>query len=250
MRWIMIGACALLWASPAHAQDTRATEGCSWVRETARRGREARDDSLRRALADAQRRVIRGTLAAAGVAEPVGVVVVTMDANGGAPAVSAFGTNFPVALLDPAAPELVVQARRTLAGEEVFDRLARVVRIDTVPLPAARADGRRLVCGPVATNRAELLRVLNAWIEANPDRGLRAREATVGMLLTRDGRVAYSEMAISTGDPAFDSLALATADRLTFRGPRSVDGVPYDSLGPPPDRSGGDALTRIHRFSR
>jgi TonB family protein len=179
-------------------------------------------------LIDAQRRVIRGTLAATGVAEPTGVVVVTMDRNGGAPAVSAFDTNFPLAALDPAAPELVVQARRTLPEEETFDRLAWVVRIDTVPLPAARADGRRLVCGPVAVNRAELLRALNDWIEANPDRGLRAREATVGLLLTRDGRVAYSEMAISTGDAAFDSVALATADRLTFRGPRTIDGVSYD----------------------
>lgn len=226
MRVILLCVCTLLWAAPAHTQDTR--EGCSWEREGVRRGRAARADSLYRAVIDAEQRVIRGTLAAAGVAEPAGVVVVTMDANGGAPAVSAFDTNFPLAALNPAAPELVVQARRALAGEDGYDRGAWVVRIDTIPLPAARADGRRLVCGPVAVNRAELLRSLNDWIEANPDRALRAREATVGMLLTRDGRVAYSEMAISTGDAEFDSLALATADRLTFRGPRTIDGVPYD----------------------
>lgn len=209
-------ALALLCAAPsAHAQ-------CSWEAQRPRRAKEAREDSIRAAIREAQRSTILGAAAAAGVEEPHGLVAISVDRDGARPTLRLFDANFPDVALERVGAELVALTRQhTSAGH---GRLAAVVRLDTLPLPPARADGRRRECTPVLTNSREIRQELDRWVAGGAGHDGRA---DVSMLVDRAGRVRHAEIRSRSGSAMLDELVLKLAARATFR-PASVDGVARD----------------------
>lgn len=217
IRTVVYAAALLCAAPPLYAQ-------CSWEHDTPRGRREAREDSIYKAVRQAQRGAIRSALQAAGVSEPRGVVVVTAARTGADPVIRAYEANFPAAVLDSAAPALVERMKELPARQG--GRVAAVMRLDTTALPPARADRRRRDCSPVLLNRDLIVNEFQNWA-STMESGSAVRAALVGLAVSRDGRVLYSELARSSGSDALDHAALQLTARLQFR-PASVDGVTRD----------------------
>lgn len=101
-----------------------------------------------------------------------------------------------------------------------------MLRLDTTALPPARADGRRRECEPRLLNRELVVNELQNWVSTSETRSA-PRAALVGLALSRDGRVVYTEIVRSSGSPALDGFARELVARLVFR-PASLDGVTRD----------------------
>ena len=90
--------------------------------------------------------------------------------------------------------------------------------------------GRRH-CRPELANPDSLTSMMHAVLERHPEHGRHqtavARRATVRMVVTREGRVAYVEVERPTGDAFIDQNVEAIAYRLRFR-PATLDGTPFD----------------------
>lgn len=105
-----------------------------------------------------------------------------------------------------------------------------LVRIDaTYPAVAA---GRRL-CRPELANPQTMIDLLDEAASAHPDAGRNGEDgvphrATVLVVVTRDGDVAFAEVVASSGDEFFDARAPAIAAALRFH-PASLDEVPIDT---------------------
>jgi hypothetical protein len=217
LRILASAAVLVLAAAPVRAQ-------CTWEPDVPRRASDAREVLAHRAVRAAHRSAIVTAARSAGVAEPKGVVIVTADRNGGDARVQAFDTNFPVALVYPLTPALAEPMKQLPAQGR--RRVASLVRLDTVDLPAVRADGKRRECKPILVNRMTFVDELNRWREA-PGGETRQR-AEVGMLVDRDGRVRHAEILAPSGSQQFDDFARRLAASAMMR-PASLDGVPKDS---------------------
>jgi TonB family protein len=212
-------AAALLGAAPAlHAQ-------CTWEPGRPRGRREAHDDSVYKAAGKANRAAIRSALQAAGVSEPTGLVIVTTHRDGAPPVLRAFDVNFPTSALASALPAVVERLKELPARQN--ERVAAVVRLDTTALPPARADGRRRACEPRLLNRELVVNEVRRWATSAPDAERSTSAVMVGLALSRDGRVLYSEVSRSSGSQPLDQFALDLVRRLNFR-PASLDGVNRD----------------------
>jgi TonB family protein len=124
-----------------------------------------------------------------------------------------------------AATSLVAEYLGTLRAGRAYQAL---VRIDG-EYPAM-TPGRRH-CRPELANPDSLSSMMQAVLERHPEAGRHrdavARRATVRMVVTREGRVAYVEVDRPTGDAFIDQNVEAIAYRLRFR-PATLDGTPFD----------------------
>ncbi|HEX5869829.1 MAG TPA: energy transducer TonB [Longimicrobium sp.] len=86
-------------------------------------------------------------------------------------------------------------------------------------------------CRPELANPDSLSAMMHAVLERHPEARRRteaiAKRATVRMVVTREGRVAYVEVVTPTGDEFLDMNVEAIAMRLRFR-PATLDGEPFD----------------------
>ena len=124
-----------------------------------------------------------------------------------------------------AAMSLVADYLSTLAAGRPYQAL---IRIDG-EYPAMTA-GRRH-CRPELANPDSLSGMMQAVLARHPEAGRHqnavTRRATVRMVVTREGRVAYVEVERPTGDAFIDQNVEAIAYRLRFR-PATLDGTPFD----------------------
>ena len=235
MQVASLGVLAVLCAGTAvHAQP-----GCS--AETARRGRDAKRDSVVRAVSEAQAASIRSAAAAAGVENPQGVVYFSVEPSGRAPFVRTFGGNVPVAALNALIPEMqerVKQLPRSNAG-----RMVLLTRLDTLPLPPARADGARIECRPLVTNRQYMSDGLNEWYGRQGGLGRGALTVVVNLLVSREGKVLHSEIQGKSGYVPLDDIALELSRTLIFR-PAAIDGVTREVLVTLPVKVDGSTRSR------
>ncbi|CAA9331850.1 MAG: hypothetical protein AVDCRST_MAG68-2550 [uncultured Gemmatimonadetes bacterium] len=217
LRILASAALLVLAAVPVRAQ-------CHWEADLPRRASDARDVLAYRAVTAAHRSAIVSAVVAAGVAEPKGVVAVTAERNGADARVQAFDTNFPAALLYPLTSALAEPMKQLPA--QGMRRVATLVRLDTVALPPARADGKRRECKPILVNRMTFVDELNRWRDS-PEGETRQR-AEVGMVVDRDGRVRHVEILAPSGSERFDQFARRLAAGAQMR-PATEDGVPMDA---------------------
>lgn len=124
-----------------------------------------------------------------------------------------------------AAMSLVATYLETLHGGRAYQAL---IRIDG-EYPAM-TPGRRH-CRPELANADTLSGMMQAVLERHPEAGRHeqavVKRATVRMVVTREGRVAYVEVDRPTGDAFIDQTLEAIAMRLRFR-PATLDGEPFD----------------------
>lgn len=218
--------CALLCvATGAQAQ------ACPWERDRPLRGRAAQEDSVWRAARDAQDSSIRRAAIAAGVAEPRGVVLFTMEPNGSKPFAAAFDGNIPDSVVASLVPEMAERAK-AIPGRRT-GRVAMFFRMDTLPLPAPRPDGKHSECRPQPTNAPLISNAFQQWMQGHPQNALLGKQAIVNLLVSRDGRVLHTEVQRPSGYAPLDEFALRAARSLLFRA-ASVDGVPRDVIAQVP----------------
>ena len=204
-------ALALLAAAPSlHAQR------CTWKPERPRGA--GVPDSIDAAIRHSQRMAVVGALRAAGVEGPHGLVAFSVHRNGASPLVRLFDANFPAAALDPIAAELV----QTLLQQpnDGTQHVTGVVRLDSLPMPRMRSDGKRRDCKPVIADTGALRREFDRW--KGP-----AGRAEVSFLIDRDGRVRHAGILSGSGVSEVDDFALQLIARTVFE-PATVDGVPRD----------------------
>lgn len=124
-----------------------------------------------------------------------------------------------------AATSLVATYLGTLRAGRAYQAL---IRIDG-EYPAM-SPGRRH-CRPELANPDSLTAMMHRVLERHPEAGRHQqavpRRATVRMVVTREGDVAYVEVERPTGDPFIDQNVEAIAYRLRFR-PATLDGAPFD----------------------
>lgn len=120
---------------------------------------------------------------------------------------------------------LVATYLETLAAGRAYQAL---IRIDG-DYPAM-TPGRRH-CSPELANRGRLTEMMQAVLEGHPETGTHGqpivKRATVRLVVTREGRVAYAEVDQFTGDPFIDMTLEAIAMNLRFT-PATLDGTPFD----------------------
>lgn len=124
-----------------------------------------------------------------------------------------------------AATALVARYLGTLRAGRAYQAL---VRIDG-EYPAM-TPGRRH-CRPELANPDTMSRMMHVVLERHPEAGRHQqpvpKRATVRMVVTREGSVAYAEVERPTGDPFIDQYVEEIAYRLRFR-PATLDGEPFD----------------------
>jgi TonB family protein len=200
-------------------------QNCSWEADTPRPGRAAREDSIVKSVHAAHRSILVRAASETGVTELRGLLLVTVAPDGREPMVRLLSANFPAAALNGSTDTLVANTLRL--PPRAPGRLATVVRLDTLPLPAPRADGRRRECPPRLRNEAEIRRELVRWTENGPGRTERGELTMVGMLVDRDGRVRHVEVIRPSTSSLLNEFALQVAARATFDA-ASLDGSPRD----------------------
>jgi TonB family protein len=216
--WIPI-ALGLAVAVPAAAQ-----VGCQAAppRPTEHpRPAEAARDSLRWAIRDSVLTDLRDAARAAGVAEPSGIVFAEFRSRRtGEARVWSFRSN-----LDESAARAVFARRAPLLARWPGREDLIHLRLDEVEPP----DTVTMECMPSLLNAQEFqqdLRRISARRTTTP--GGPARVAlTIKMLVTRDGEVAYAELARRSADGDVDRAVLEAARRLRFR-PAMIEDVPVD----------------------
>lgn len=124
-----------------------------------------------------------------------------------------------------AAMSLVATYLETLHAGRAYQAL---IRIDG-GYPAM-TPGRRH-CRPELANADTLSDMMQTVLERHPEAGTReqavVKRATVRMVVTREGRVAYAEVDRPTGDAFIDATLEAIAMRLRFH-PATLDDEPFD----------------------
>jgi hypothetical protein len=198
---------------------------CSWERERPARGREAREDSIRKAVEAANRQAILDAATAAGVREPRGVVVFTMERDGSDPFLRIFEGNLAAPTLARVLPGMVDRAGQI--PQRGPGRITLFTRLDTLPLPPARADGRRRECPPELTNQQVIQSAVTEWFGQRGAVAALPGTVYLSMFLSRDGRVLHSELARRSGNAELDRLTLRLVPMLILRA-ATVDGVPAD----------------------
>ncbi|HEY0024564.1 MAG TPA: energy transducer TonB [Longimicrobium sp.] len=217
---VLLCALALLCTAPSlYAQ------GCSWEPARPPRGREAREDSIRKAAQAANRQALLDAATAAGVREPRGVVVFSVERNGSDPFLRIFEGNLDAPTLAGVLPGMVQRAVQI--PQRGPGRITLFTRFDTLPLPPARADGKRHECPPVLTNRHVIQGALSNWVQQQGPVATLPGTVYLSMFLGRDGRVLHSELSRRSGNAALDRFTLGLVPMLAFRG-ATVDGVPAD----------------------
>jgi hypothetical protein len=216
----VLGALALLCTAPSlYAQE------CTWEPDRPARGRVAREDSIRKSVQSANRQALLDAAAAAGVREPRGVVIFTMERNGSDPFLRIFEGNLDAPTLAGVLPGMVQRAGRI--SQRGPGRITLHTRLDTLPLPPARADGKRNECRPVLTNRHVIHGALRDWVQQQGPVVTLPGTAYLSMFVGRDGRVLHSELSRRSGNVELDRFTLGLVPMLAFRG-ATVDGVPAD----------------------
>lgn len=124
------------------------------------------------------------------------------------------------------ATSLVATYLGTLRAGRAYQAL---IRIDG-EYPAM-TPGRRH-CRPELANGDTLTMMMHRVLERHPETGRHenqplVKRATVRLVVTRDGGVAYVEVERPTGDAFIDQNVEAIARRLRFR-PATLDGTPFD----------------------
>jgi len=217
---VLLCALALLCTPPSlYGQE------CRWEPARPARGREAREDSIRKAAQAANRQALLDAATAAGVREPRGVVVFSVERNGSDPFLRIFEGNLDAPTLTGVLPGIVERAVQI--PQRGSGRITLFTRLDTLPLPAARADGKRHECSPVLTNRDVLQSALSNWFQQQGPAAALPGTIHLNMFIGRDGRVLHSELERRSGNAAMDRFTLGLVPMLTFRG-ATVDGVPAD----------------------
>jgi hypothetical protein len=217
---ILLGALVLLCTAPSlYAQ------GCSWEPDRPARGREAREDSIRKSVQAANRQALLDAAAAAGVRAPRGVVVFTVERNGSDPFLRMFEGNLDASTLAGVLPGMVHRAGRI--PQRGPGRITLFTRLDTLPLPPARADGKRHECPPVLANRHVIHSAVSDWVQQQGPVATLPGTAYLSMFLSRDGRVLHAELARRSGNVELDRFTLGLVPLLALRG-ATVDGVPAD----------------------
>ena len=210
----------LLCAAPSlYAQE------CTWERDRPARGREAREDSIRKAVQAANRQALLDAATAAGVREPRGVVVFSVERNGRDPFLRIFEGNLDASTLAGVLPGMVQRAGQI--PQRGPGRITLFTRLDTLPLPPARADGKRHECGPVLTNRHVIQGAVADWIRQQGPVATLPGTTYLSMFLSRDGRVLHSELARRSGNVELDRFTFGLVPLVALR-PATVDGVPAD----------------------
>jgi TonB family protein len=124
-----------------------------------------------------------------------------------------------------AATALVATYLETLAAGRPYQAL---IRIDG-DYPAM-TPGRRH-CRPELSNPDVLSEMMQAVLERHPEAGTHdqavVKRATMRLVVTREGRVAYAEVDRPTGDAFIDPQLEGIAMRLRFN-PATLDGQPFD----------------------
>jgi hypothetical protein len=106
-------------------------------------------------------------------------------------------------------------------------RITLFTRLDTLPLPPARADGKRHECRPALANRHVVQSAMSDWIQRQGPVATLPGTAYLSIFLARDGRVLHSELSRRSGNLELDRFTLGLVSLLAFRG-ATVDGVPTD----------------------
>lgn len=185
----------------------------------------APQDSARDAVRDAIRATMVTAAGAAGVAEPRGLVVIMLDRDGSEPIFRMVEGNLPEEALALAAPHVAGLAA-AWPGE---GRIRLVVRLDPLPLPACRGPRGRRHTDPRFVRPDEGREMLCQLGRRHAGRRVGLGQLVLWVALSRDGRVAYSEIESGEGVliPEYDLLApMAT---LQMR-PATLDGIPQDLL--------------------
>jgi hypothetical protein len=217
---VLLCAFALLCTAPSlSAQD------CRWEGERPARSRDAREDSIRKAVEAANRQALLDAATSAGVREPRGVVVFTVERNGREPFLRIFEGNLDASTLAGVLPGMVQRAGQI--PQRGPGRITLFTRLDTLPLPPARADGKRHECRPVLTNRHVIQGAVADWIRQQGPVATLPGTAYLSMFLSRDGRVLHSELARRSGNVELDRFTLGLVPLVALRG-ATVDGVPAD----------------------
>jgi hypothetical protein len=124
-----------------------------------------------------------------------------------------------------AATALVARYLETLQAGRAYQAL---IRIDG-DYPAM-TPGRRH-CRPELANPDVLSEMMQAVLEHHPEAGTHdqavVKRATMRLVVTREGRVAYAEVDRPTGDAFIDPRLEGIAMRLRFN-PATLDGQPFD----------------------
>lgn len=217
-----------VWAAPIHAQGSDGP-GCKRERVKPERpasGREAAEDSIRDNVQSAVMFDARESTRAAGVAEPAGLFLISLDADRRTPRVHLAGSNVPAGV----AQEVALRAVPLMATWPDRGEVHLTLRLDSIPLPERVVGTVRVLCEPRLSNMDEVRRMLHQQVEANRAQVERARNRNttrIKMLVARDGSVAFAEIDRSSRDPLIDGIALRLADQMRFT-PGSIDGVPVD----------------------
>lgn len=216
--WIPI-ALGLAIAAPVAAQT-----GCLAVPSQPprpQRPSEAARDSLRWALRDSLLTDLRDAARAAGVAEPEGIVFAELrDRRTGEARTWSFRSNVDAEVVRAVFARRAPLLARLPRSEDLIH-----LRLDEVEPP----DTVTMECMPSLLNAQEFqqdLRRISTRQTATP--GGPARVAlTIKMLVTRDGEVAYAELARRSSNGDVDRAVLEAARRLRFR-PAMIEDVPVD----------------------
>jgi hypothetical protein len=214
MRALLLLSLPALLATPVHAQ--RAADRCEPVALHDRPG-DAEKRALHAAIVDSLRTEIDAAARAAGVAEPVGIVVVQIyDRGTGAAEATTFQANVPDAAVTP-----IVAGRAALLARWPERSGSLHVRLDG-PHPPAEPQTE---CMPTPLNAGVFSRELSRiFRDARP---VAAREQMmVRMLVSREGEVIFATVT-GRGPGATTRAVVQAAHQLRFR-PATIDGVPVD----------------------
>ncbi len=212
-------ACAALGA-PARAQvkPSAPEQRCAILPDSVR-GPTPGQIAERRALRDDLDSIAR----AHGVAAPAGILYVDVDSSRQGELLF-LESNLPAEAVQ-VATKFVEEYLSTLPPRRGYQAL---IRIDG-DYPAMGPGKKH--CPPVLANEGEWRLLMQGVLRRHPSAGkveepLRLR-ATVRLVVNREGRVAFSELEGTTGDPVVDATVPEIAAHLRFL-PARLDDVPFD----------------------
>lgn len=223
--WIPV-VLGLAFAAPAAAQavNWQTAGACRRERhrEPRRRPAEVRRDSVWAQTLDSIRADLSRSAREAGAA-PEGILMVDYDVR------ARTGRMW---MAQGSIPEGVLQAVYTRAEPALHTypsvrdgRALFHTRLDPIPGDSILPGDMVEECRPQVRNEAEIRRMLQNFAARVP--GVGSRPASVVALISRDGRVVFTELERTSGNRAVDEFALQLFARMQFS-PGTVNGRPRD----------------------
>jgi hypothetical protein len=185
----------------------------------------APSDSARDDVREAIRLTLLTAARAAGIDQPRGLVLVMMNRDGTDAVFRMIEGNLPDGALQVAAPHLAGLAA-AWPGEE---RVRLIVRLDPLPLPDCLPGHDRRLVEPRLVRPDVGRQVACQMVRRHGVRRVGITELMLWVVLSREGRVAYSELHASDGSLVPEHELRDEIAALQLR-PATVDGVPQDIL--------------------